>query len=173
MTILVGAAPTTEAEEDREIGLNRQSHRLHRAGDLAGVRRLMAEAREALLADPLAAFREVMDNAPESDRVVMGDPGWQESLTVSIEEALRQGIDGWFDEGLALCGDWRDVDLPAVRTSLTWWHAGSDANAPLSAAQRLLEQIPHSQLRLFGDDEGHLASFHREGEILDELLARC
>jgi pimeloyl-ACP methyl ester carboxylesterase len=172
MTILVGAAPTTEEEEDREIGLNRQAHRLHRAGDLAGVRRLMTEAREALLADPLAAFREVMDKAPESDCVVMGDPGWQESHTVSIEEALRQGIDGWFDEGLALDGDWRDVDLAAVRTSLTWWHAGSDANVPLTAAQRLLEQIPHAQLRLFGDDEGHLASFHREGEILDELLAR-
>ena len=172
MTILVGAAPTTEEEEDREIGLNRQARRLLRAGDLAGVRRLMTDTRDALLADPLAAFREVMDKAPESDRVVMGDPGWQESMSVAIEEALRQGIDGWFDEGLALSGDWRDVDLAAVGTSLTWWHAGSDANAPLSAAQRLLEQIPHAQLRLFGDDEGHLASFHREDEILDELLAR-
>jgi pimeloyl-ACP methyl ester carboxylesterase len=172
MTILVGAAPTTEEEEDREIGQNRQARRLLRAGDLTGFRRLMTDAREALLADPLAAFREVMDKAPESDRLVMGDPGWQESLTVSIGEALRQGIDGWFDEGLAIAGDWRDVDLASVRTSLTWWHAGSDANTPLSAAQRLLEQIPHAQLRLFGAGEGHLASFHREGEILDELLAR-
>ncbi len=172
MTILVGAAPTTEEEEARLIGLNRQGHRLYRAGDLAGVRRLMTQAREALVADPLAAYREVMDKAPEADRVVMGDPGWQESMTVSIEEALRQRVDGWFDEALALYGDWRDVDLAAVRTSLTWWHGGSDANVPLSAAQRLLEQIPHAQLRLFGDDEGHLAGFHREGEILDELLAR-
>ncbi len=172
MTILVGAAPTTEEEEDREIGQNRQARRLLRAGDLAGFRQLMTDSREALLADPLAAFREVMDKAPESDRLVTGDPGWQESLTVSIEEALRQGIDGWFDEGLAIAGDWQDVDLASVRTSLTWWHAGSDANAPLSAAQRLLEQIPHAQLRLFGAGEGHLASFHREGEILDELLAR-
>ena len=88
-----------------------------------------------------------MDKAPESDRVVMGDAGWQASMSVSIKEALRQGIDGWFDEGLALSGDWRDVELAAVGTSLTWWHAGSDANAPLSAAQRLLEQIPHAQLR--------------------------
>ena len=113
-----------------------------------------------------------MDKAPESDRRGHGRPGLAGVLTVSIKEALRQGIDGWFDEGLAMAGDWRDVDLAAVRTSLTWWHAGSDANAPLSAAQRLLEQIPHAQLRLFSEDEGHLASFHREGEILDELLAR-
>lgn len=172
MSIMVGAAPTTEEEEDREIGLNRQVHGLHRTGDFDGIRRLMTEARAAILADPLAAFREAMDKAPESDRVVMGDPGWQESLTVSIQEALRQGIDGWFDEAVAICGEWRDVDLTAVETSLTWWHAGSDANAPLSAAERLLDQIPHAELHLFGDDEGHLASFHREGEILDELLAR-
>jgi pimeloyl-ACP methyl ester carboxylesterase len=172
MTILVGAAPTTEDEEAREIGLNRQVHLLLRDGDRAGVRRLLDETREALLADPLAAFLEVMDRAPEADRVVMADLGWQESFTISISEALRQGIEGWFDEGLALSGGWRDVDLAAVRTSLTWWHGGADANAPLSAARRLLEDIPHAQLRLFGDDEGHMASYHREGEILDELLAR-
>ena len=141
-------------------------------GDLPGVRRLLTETREALVAHPLQAFLGVMDKAPEADRVVMADPGWQESFTVSVREALRQGIDGWFDEGLALSGAWHDVDLAAVRTSLTWWHAGSDANAPLRAAQRLLERIPQAQLQLFGDDEGHMAGYHREGEILDELLSR-
>jgi pimeloyl-ACP methyl ester carboxylesterase len=172
MTILVGAAPTTEEEEDHEIGLNKHVHHLFRVGDLPGVRRLLTETRAALVAHPLQAFLEVMDKAPEADRVVMADPGWQESFTVSVREALRQGIDGWFDEGLALSGAWHDVDLAAVRTSLTWWHAGSDANAPLSAAQRLLEKIPQAQLQLFGDDEGHMAGYHREGEILDELLSR-
>jgi pimeloyl-ACP methyl ester carboxylesterase len=172
MTILVGAAPTTEEEEAQEIGLNRQARQLFRVGDLAGVRQLMDETREALLANPLAAYLEIMDKAPEADRVVMADPGWQESHTVSIREALNQGIEGWFDEALALSGDWHDVDLVAVQTSLTWWHAASDANAPLSAAQRLLERVPQAQLRLFGDDEGHMASYQREGGILDDLLAR-
>jgi pimeloyl-ACP methyl ester carboxylesterase len=172
MTILVGAAPTTEEEEAREIGLNRQARQLFRAGDLAGVRQLMEATRQALLANPLAAFLEIMDKAPEADRLVMADPGWQEGWTESIREALRPGIDGWFDEALALSGEWPDVDVAAVQTSLTWWHAASDANAPLSAAQRLLERVPQAQLRLFADDEGHMASYHREGEILDELLAR-
>jgi pimeloyl-ACP methyl ester carboxylesterase len=172
ITILVGATPTTEEEEAREIGLNQRAHHLFRIGDLAGVRRLLTETRDALLVHPTAAFLDVMDKAPDADRTVMADAGWQESFTVSIREALRQGIDGWFDEGLALAGDWHDVDLAHVRTSLTWWHAGADANAPLSAARRLLERIPHAQLRLFGDDEGHMAGYHREGEILDELLAR-
>jgi hypothetical protein len=65
-----------------------------------------------------------------------------------------------------------EIDLAAVRTSLTWWHGGSDANAPVGAAQRLWSKIPQAQLRRFSDDDGHLASYLREAEILDELLAR-
>jgi pimeloyl-ACP methyl ester carboxylesterase len=172
MTVVVGAAPTTEEEEEREVGLNRAGRKLLRAGDVAGYRALLAEARHALLADPIAAFQQTMDNAPEADRAVMADPTWQESLKLSIVEALREGVDGWVDEGLAISGDWNDVDLAAVRTSLTWWHAGADANAPLSAARRLLERIPQAQLQRLGADEGHMAAFHREGEILDELLSR-
>jgi hypothetical protein len=52
------------------------------------------------------------------------------------------------------------------------WHAPADADATLSAARRLLARIPHARLRLFDSDEGHLAGFHREADILDELLAR-
>ncbi len=29
-----------------------------------------------------------------------------------------------------------------------------------------------AELRLFDDDEGHLAALHRESDILDELLTR-
>jgi pimeloyl-ACP methyl ester carboxylesterase len=172
MTIVVGAAPTTEEEEEKEVGLNREGRKLLRAGDTAGYRALLAGAREALLADPISGFEQAMDNAPQADWAVMADPAWQESMKVSVFEALRPGVDGWVDEGLAISGDWNDIDLAAVRTSLTWWHAGADANAPLSAARRLLERIPHAQLQLFGAHEGHMAAFHREGEILDELLSR-
>jgi len=104
--------------------------------------------------------------------VVMSDPRWQESFVVATREALRQGADGWADEWLAIAGDWRDIDLAAVLTAVTWWHAAGDANAPLSAARRLTERLPCATLRLFGEHEGHLAAYHREGEILDELLAR-
>ena len=55
---------------------------------------------------------------------------------------------------------------------MTWWHAPKDANAPLSAARRVVEQLANARLVQFGNDEGHLAAYHREGEILDELLTR-
>jgi pimeloyl-ACP methyl ester carboxylesterase len=172
MTILVGAAPVTEDEAAQEVGLNYEAYKLVRAGDDSGLRRLLAEVHTQMLADPLGAFTEIMAKAPPSDQEVMSDPGWQQSFVVSNGEARRQGVDGWADEGIALLTRWDEIDLSAVRTSLTWWHAAADANAPLSAARRLLERIPHAELRLFGEEEGHMAGYHREPEILDELLAR-
>jgi pimeloyl-ACP methyl ester carboxylesterase len=172
MTILVGAAPTTDEEYAQLIGVNAEAHRLVQAGDRAGLEVFLDGLRDAVLADPLAAFLEIMDEAPDADREVMTDPGWQAGFVVAVREALRPGVEGWADEGVALDTRWDDVDIASVRTSVTWWHAAGDANAPLTAARRLVERLPSARLVLFGDDEGHMAGYHREGEILDELLSR-
>jgi pimeloyl-ACP methyl ester carboxylesterase len=173
MTIVAGGAPSTADESEQEISLNREAAELVRAGDLETLRKRLEEVYEAFVADPLAAIREASNGIPASDRAVMSAPTWQLVYTAAVQEALRPGPDGWGDETVALLGDWADVDCAAVRTSLTWWHAPGDADATLSAARRLLTRIPQARLRLFGDDEGHMAGFHREGEILDELLARA
>jgi hypothetical protein len=165
-------APATAEESEREIPLNREAAELVRAGDLATLWRRLEEVYRGFVADPLAAIGGVSDGVPAADRAVMSASSWQLVFTASVREALRPGADGWGDETVALLGEWNDVDCSAVRTSLTWWHAPADADATLSAARRLLALIPHARLRLFRSDEGHLAAFHREAEILDELLAR-
>ena len=154
------------------IGLNARAHGLVRTGDVEGLRRLLEPIRAAMLEDPIGVFRAVMDRAPAADRAVMADPQWQAELIVASKEALRQGVDGWVDEAVALASPWEDVDVAAVQTSVTWWHAPGDAIAPLSAARRVVGQLPNARLITFSDNEGHLAGYHREGEILDELLAR-
>ena len=153
-------------------GFNAAAHALVQKGDVAGLRRLLDPLRTALLDDPVGVFRAVMDRAPAADRAVMADPQWQAELVVASKEALRQGVDGWVDEAFAIHSPWDDVDLAAVQTSVTWWHAPKDANAPWPAARRVVGQLPNARLITFGEDEGHLAGYHREGEILDELLAR-
>ena len=172
MTILVGGAPITTEETARQIGVNAEAHRLITTDDLDGLHKLLEELREGIMADPLAAFRGIMEHAPEADREVMMDPMWQASFVVSSRESLAQGVDGWYDEAIALVRSWDDVELTNVKTSVTWWHAAGDANAPLSAAERLIAQLPNARLVRCGDNEGHMAGYHREGEILDELLAR-
>lgn len=172
MTVVAGGAPTTEEESEQEIPLNREAAELFRAGDRAAMWARLEAVHADFVADPLAAISAASDGVPDSDRAVMSDPAWQLVFTAAVREALAPGPDGWGDETLALLGDWADVDVARVRTSLTWWHGAADADAPLPAARRLLAGIPQAELRLFGADEGHLAAFHREGEILDELLAR-
>jgi pimeloyl-ACP methyl ester carboxylesterase len=172
MTVLVGAAPIDAAEVDLLIGLNAEAHRLATAGDTGGLLALLNTVRETMLADPVAAVRGIMERAPEADHLVMADPPWQGQFALATREALAQGAEGWADETLALIRPWDDIDLAAVRTSVTWWHAPGDANGPLPAAERLVAQLPDARMVHFGEDEGHLAAYRREGEILDELLAR-
>jgi pimeloyl-ACP methyl ester carboxylesterase len=173
MTVLVGAAPATPDEVAQMIGVNAEGHHLVQKGDVRGLRTLLAPLRIAVLEDPNAAFREIMDRAPDADRAVMADPQYQAEFAVAVREALRPGLDGWIDEAIALHSPWDDIDITAVRTSVTWWHAPQDANAPFAAAARLVSQLPNARIIRFGEEEGHLAGYRREGEILDELLARA
>jgi pimeloyl-ACP methyl ester carboxylesterase len=172
MTIVAGASPQTDEEYAQLVGVNQESHRLVATGDIDGLHSFLGRLRDEILSDPLAHIRSAMDRAPDADKEVMNDPGWQEAFVVSAREAMAQGVQGWADESVAMLNAWGDVDLDAVKTSLTWWHAASDANATLTAAKRLVDRLPNAQLRLFGDHEGHMAAYHRDAEILDELLAR-
>jgi pimeloyl-ACP methyl ester carboxylesterase len=171
VTVAVGAAPIVDEEADLMIGLNAQGYRLARDGDRDGMTELLTPVRESMLADPLASFREVMSTAPPSDQETMRDPAWQDYLVIGLTEALRPGVEGWVDESMLMFSGWFDLDVSAVRASLTWWHGDNDRNAPLPAVRRLLRQIPHARLIVW-PDAGHLTPYHQEGAILDELLAR-
>jgi pimeloyl-ACP methyl ester carboxylesterase len=89
-----------------------------------------------------------------------------------MREALAPGVDGWVDEMLAIDGDWHDVDLAGVTSSVTWWHSTTDRNCPLSSAQRLVGRLPNARL-IIEDGGGHLVADDGEGKLLDELLARA
>jgi pimeloyl-ACP methyl ester carboxylesterase len=167
---MVGAAPLDAIEAAEQIDLNALEYRLYQAGDLAEIWRMTEEVRTEVLADPMGAFRSIMASAPAADRAIIEDPAWQQGFVTGITEALRQGAGGWYDEDLAELGPW-DIDLAAVQTDVTWWHADGDRNAPLSAARRLVGQLPRARLHVW-QDAGHLTAYQREPEVLDELLAR-
>jgi pimeloyl-ACP methyl ester carboxylesterase len=170
-TIMVGSAPLEPSEAANLIDLNAREYELYQAGDLAEIWRITEEVRAELLADPLAAFSSIMATAPAADRAILEDPAWQRGFVMGVTEALRPGAGGWYDEGLADLGPW-DFDLDAVQADVTWWHSDGDRNAPLSAARRLVGQLPRARLHVW-QDAGHLTTYLREPEVLDELLARC
>jgi pimeloyl-ACP methyl ester carboxylesterase len=171
ITILAGAAPLTDEQVGQMIELNQRGHKLSRERDIAGLIELLGPYREGVLADPLAGFRSSMTEAPAGDQEVMNDPDWQANFSRAIRESLGVGLDGWLDECLALANDWDDIVLSDVAASVTWWHSAADRNAPLEAAEALVARLPDAQLNVWPDG-GHFAAYRREGQILDELLAR-
>ncbi len=170
-TVIAGAARVTRDELAQMIPINQRGYHLASAGDERGLRELLHPIAASMMADPLAGFLAQMATAPPEDQAVMSDEGWQRVLVKSVREALGGGIDGWVDESLALFGDWSDVALESVTTSLTWYHSPHDRNAPIAAARRLVESLPNARL-VEWPDGGHLAAYYREREILDELLNR-
>jgi pimeloyl-ACP methyl ester carboxylesterase len=171
VTITAGAAPVGAEQVAQLIDVNRRSDELSAARDVEGLTAFLGELRDALLADPLAGMRSTMAQAPAEDQAVMSDPVWQEAFVRSVLEALAQGVGGWLDECFAISHDWPEIDLSAVRASVTWWHSPGDRNAPLESARAIVAQLPDARLNLWPDG-GHFTAYLREGEILDELLAR-
>ena len=170
-TVIAGAARLTRDDLAQLIPINQRGYHLASAGDERGLRELLQPIADSMMADPLAGFMAQMATAPAEDQAVMKDADWQRVLVKSVREALGGGIDGWVDESLALFGDWGDVALESVTASLTWYHTSHDRNAPIAAARRLVESLPHARF-VEWPDGGHLAAYYREREILDELLSR-
>lgn len=167
VTVVVGASPLVADEVSGMVGVNAHSYALAEQG-WQPLYEFLVEVRKRLLSDE--GMQGVLSDAPEADRAIMSDPAWQQMSRQNIAEALRQGAEGWTDEGLALHRDW-DFDPSEIRTSVTWWHGDDDKNAPLSSARRIVAKLRKADLRTW-HGEGHSVSLTHEKEILQELLAR-
>lgn len=148
--------------------MNRESHRLVAAGNRAGLEQPLGAARDALVADPLAAFTDVIETSPAENGATLRDPGCSAAFIRAVTEALGAGPDGWVDEVVALLSrgtSIRDGCRRRCRGSRR-----SRTATSRQAARRLVAMIPREAREWH--DAGHLAGYHREPEILDELLAR-
>jgi pimeloyl-ACP methyl ester carboxylesterase len=168
-TVVVGGTPLDEEDVAGLIQVNRDAWYAAREGWQA-MYDLLVPLREAVLADPLAGYRGLMQDAPESDRAVIEDPDWQRVFVENVSEAFRPGVEGWVDEAMALTLEW-GFDVADVECSVTWWHGDHDANAPLEPVRRLTQGMGDVNLRVWAK-AGHLEPYHRYEEILEELLSR-
>lgn len=167
-TVVVGGTPLEPDEIQQLVGVNAAGYAAAEQG-WKELHELLVGIRERLLGQE--GMAGVLKDAPESDRKLMANPAWERIERESLSETLKQGAEGWTDESFAMHGAW-DFDPSAIKTSLTWWHAADDKNAPLSAARRVAAQIPNVDLRVW-NNEGHFASLTHDKEIVAELLARA
>ena len=87
-----------------------------------------------------------------------------------IGAGVAGGIDGWFDDDIAIRNPW-GVDLGAVTVPVTVWQGDDDRMVPFAHGRWLAAHVAgaHAELR---PGEGHLSiAVAAYGEILDDLLA--
>lgn len=105
---------------------------------------------------------------PPVDRAVLTDE-LAEDLAESIREALRVGVDGWFDDDMAFVGPW-GFDLEEIAVPVTSWQGTEDLMVPVAHGRWLSSRIPgvHSHIE---QGEGHLSiALGALDRMLDELL---
>jgi pimeloyl-ACP methyl ester carboxylesterase len=122
--------------------------------DHAGLRDFLEQQRAAMLdADPagmVEALRSIL--SPVDQAVFTGEIG--QHLVSALREAVRPGIDGWYDDDLAFARPWgfapEDVRVPALL-----WQGEQDLMVPAAHGAWLADRIPGVEAYV-DPAEGHL-----------------
>jgi pimeloyl-ACP methyl ester carboxylesterase len=105
---------------------------------------------------------------PEVDRAVLTDE-FGEDMASSFRQGLRNGIDGWLDDDLALTREW-GFDLTEIGKPVTLWQGSADLMVPFAHGEWLASRLPGASVHL-ERGEGHLSiGIGALDRMLDELL---
>jgi pimeloyl-ACP methyl ester carboxylesterase len=99
-----------------------------------------------------------------SDRRLIGDMALRRIIAQTHAEALRESVDGWVDDVIALAHPWK-VDFSAITEPVLLWHGESDIFSPTKHTLWLRDQIKNSELRL-ASDVAHFEAI----KVLPEIL---
>jgi pimeloyl-ACP methyl ester carboxylesterase len=106
---------------------------------------------------------------PDVDRAVLtGEFG--EDLAANFHEAMRSGVEGWFEDDMAFTRSW-GFELAEISVPTMIWQGSADLMVPFAHGQWLASHLPGALVHL-EQGEGHLSvalgAFDR---MLDELLS--
>jgi pimeloyl-ACP methyl ester carboxylesterase len=105
----------------------------------------------------------------EADRVALTG-AFADHLAATINAALANGTDGWFDDDIAFLGPW-GFDLASITVPVTVWQGDDDRMVPFAHGEWLAAHVPGARAALH-QGEGHLSIVEAaRGQVLDDLLA--
>ncbi len=109
--------------------------------------------------NPLGETYEMSDG----DREIMARPEYAVRMQRLMQEAYRQGVDGWLDDDLAFTKPW-GFDLSALKAPVTVWYGTDDTLVPPAHGNWLAQHVPNALvIRMSG---GHLELVNRAEELL-------
>jgi pimeloyl-ACP methyl ester carboxylesterase len=146
--------------------------------DVAEFRTLRTEARDSLIPEYREASAEFanmrpsllgqLPGTPEADRAAArGRGGTGAPLARSMRRALSAGIWGWFDDGVALAGDW-GFEVSGIHVPVIVRHGELDPLVDPRHGQWLGRTIPGAHLQKI--PEGGHGSIFRPFETIVGLL---
>ena len=169
--VIAGIAPCGAAGLDWMAGMGQEnidefSAALHGEDRLRPY--LMAEReqlKEATAADIVTSLDTLL---PDVDRAVLtGEFG--EDLAANFHEAMRTGVEGWFEDDMAFTRPW-GFELAQIPVPTMIWQGSADLMVPFAHGQWLAAQLPGPSVHL-EPEEGHLSvGLGALDRMLDELV---
>ena len=123
------------------------------------------QLKAAAAADIVASLETLL---PDVDRAVLtGEFG--EDLTANFHEAMRTGVEGWFEDDMAFTRPW-GFELAEISVPTMIWQGSADLMVPFAHGQWLASQLPGASAHL-EPGEGHLSiGLGALDRMLDELV---
>jgi pimeloyl-ACP methyl ester carboxylesterase len=138
-------------------------------GDPAAAKAKLAEARDQMLQTTVdevtSGFETLISGA---DRDALNEGGMAQYLHDSMVLGLSPGIDGWWDDSVALDADWA-FTLSSITLPVQLWHGRQDYFVPYGHGVWLASRIPGVEAHLL-EDEGHVTLLTHLPEIHAWLL---
>ncbi len=124
------------------------------------------QLKAATAADIITSLETLL---PDVDRAVLtGEFG--EDLAASFHEAMRTGVEGWFEDDMAFTRSW-GFELAEISVPTMIWQGSADLMVPFAHGQWLASQLPGASAHL-EEGEGHLSvALGALDRMLDELLS--
>jgi pimeloyl-ACP methyl ester carboxylesterase len=169
---IAGVAPVKAEGLDWSDGMgeeNLDEFEAARAGPQAleeFIDRWASELRTVTGEQVLAEFGDLA--SPPDAEVLSGE--FAEFVASELREAVRSGIWGWFDDDVAILGDWA-FDLGRIDVPVHIWQGRQDRFVPVAHGEWLAEHVGGATGHIL-DGHGHLSlSLSHFGQILDDLRA--
>ena len=123
------------------------------------------QLKDATAADIVGSLETLL---PDVDRAVLtGEFG--EDLAANFHEAIRTGVEGWFEDDMAFTRPW-GFGLEEISVPTMIWQGSADLMVPFAHGQWLASQLPGASAHL-EEGEGHLSvGLGALDVMLDELV---
>jgi pimeloyl-ACP methyl ester carboxylesterase len=127
--------------------------------------RMAQESLDHVDEDPIALLGDI--ELSESDREVLSDPGFRETLRAATHEMFAAGALGWVDDDLAFVKPW-GFDVHELRVPVEIRYGVTDVLVPATHGKWLAAHVPGAEV--FVDEHGgHLSTPDQRLDMLRAL----